>query len=287
MKPNRLKNSVSAAFTLVELLIVIAIIAILAALLLPVLGVAKLKAWETQCASNLRQLDMAGNIYMNDNNCLIGYAVGYNGPIGNDFEFSWLSTLMDSISHDDALRLCPLATQPLPTTYGYLKGGDASHCWVTQAPDVLTNEGSYTINGWLYDPATWIQFKGSFPGGAGSSGPRGGASTSYGQPFNKPSAIRQASSVPLFADGNWPDAFPCITSTVGTYHYAQDINVMLLARHGSRFPSSPTLQSPLDINIRNGINVAFVDGHVQFQKLGDLFNVDIWNLGWVPPTPSQ
>jgi prepilin-type processing-associated H-X9-DG protein len=40
-------------------------------------------------------------------------------------------------------------------------------------------------------------------------------------------------------------------------------------------------------HIPNGINVAFVDGHVKWQKLGDLFNVDIWNVGWFPPNPAQ
>jgi len=56
-----------AAFTLVELLVVIAVIAILAALLLPALAKAKASAKCAACKSNLRQLGIALTMYVGDN----------------------------------------------------------------------------------------------------------------------------------------------------------------------------------------------------------------------------
>jgi prepilin-type N-terminal cleavage/methylation domain-containing protein len=55
------------AFTLVELLVVIAVIGILAALLLPVLANSKDKARRVTCAQNLRQLGLALSLYTMDN----------------------------------------------------------------------------------------------------------------------------------------------------------------------------------------------------------------------------
>ncbi len=85
-------------FTLVELLVVIGIIAVLVSLLLPSLGRVRRSAVATQCLSNLKQLGVAMQMYINDNkgsftprfSSGIGYRTGAWNQVGDpDLYVSW------------------------------------------------------------------------------------------------------------------------------------------------------------------------------------------------------
>ncbi len=76
------------AFTLVELLVVIGIIAVLAALVMPALAAARERARRTQCISRLHQIDLAFRMYTNDHDNVYPWG---DAPVSTDpFYWFWM-----------------------------------------------------------------------------------------------------------------------------------------------------------------------------------------------------
>ena len=69
------------SFTLIELLIVISIIAILAALLLPALGKARETALGIKCVGNMKQIGQYMAMYVNDNSDYFPLGDNHGGVI--------------------------------------------------------------------------------------------------------------------------------------------------------------------------------------------------------------
>ncbi|MHB9006693.1 MAG: prepilin-type N-terminal cleavage/methylation domain-containing protein [Limisphaerales bacterium] len=85
-----MKTASRSAFTLVELLVTVAIVAVLASLLLPALARSKAVAHRVRCGSNLKQLGLAGLLYWDENG---GAAFRYRGIATNGGDVYWFGWL--------------------------------------------------------------------------------------------------------------------------------------------------------------------------------------------------
>jgi prepilin-type N-terminal cleavage/methylation domain-containing protein/prepilin-type processing-associated H-X9-DG protein len=101
----------AAGFTLVELLVVIGIIALLAALLLPVLARSKAKATGIACNNNIRQLELGWLLYADEND---GRLVNNHGkPETIARRQTWANNVEDWLNTDDNTNLVYLTEAKL------------------------------------------------------------------------------------------------------------------------------------------------------------------------------
>jgi prepilin-type N-terminal cleavage/methylation domain-containing protein/prepilin-type processing-associated H-X9-DG protein len=121
------KNNLSSkAFTLIEILVVIAIIGILAALLFPVFGRARENARRTSCMSNMKQLGMGMLQYAQDYDERYHGAMKFAIPGYPGFEFpglGWAGAIFPYIKSTQVYK-CPNDTNNgignnLPVSYAY------------------------------------------------------------------------------------------------------------------------------------------------------------------------
>jgi general secretion pathway protein G len=145
-------------FTLVELLTVIAIIAVLAGILFPVFANAKNAAKKTQCISNLRQIGSAIGLYMNDYDDVFPHAL--------DASDKWTPQIWDMHPEfRERIPSMPLLHEVLQT---YLKSKEIFRCPADTGTEVLdshlrerfvTSPSLYATYGSSYFFRTEIAFK--------------------------------------------------------------------------------------------------------------------------------
>jgi prepilin-type N-terminal cleavage/methylation domain-containing protein/prepilin-type processing-associated H-X9-DG protein len=297
------------AFTLVELLVVIGIIAVLIAILLPALNKARQASKSTVCLSNLRQMGTAWTMYLSDSKGHLPYSIWHQSPTGfssarrNDFIWHgfWFGILGDYKVQSSKL-LCPEAQDPVPwnqNVSGGIKGaGTAFNAWsgewqnskpvgimlsttsLNPTNDASKNGyriGSYGINGNVF-----------FSGGADKDydtdadngiktmvdpGTSGSSQAWFGANITQ---VKPSTDVPVFFDCVWID---CADMSNGT-PTAQPTPPPNLA--GGQCPSSAN-QHWRFLIARHGraINVCFADGHASRVALEDTYQMK-WTPFWKP-----
>ncbi|MCW5557266.1 MAG: prepilin-type N-terminal cleavage/methylation domain-containing protein [Verrucomicrobiae bacterium] len=255
-------------FTLMELMVVIAIIAILCALLFPALSGAMRKARQVACMNSIKQVSLWRAMYTSDS----GRLLSFSNHI--DFAGEWASKLTE-YSKEQRSLFCPTAPDRKPHPPTGDRMGTADRAWVraTVAPRIVY-ASSYGYNAWLYSDSDLFRDR-YFEGRHKEGG------------FQSEDGIPYPAMTPAFVDANWVDLSPEVSDSRyedlynGFPYWVRPGNQMarcLLARHGNvnRAPKALPRGTPMP----GAISIVYADAHVDLVKLEHLWR-QYWTKDWV------
>ena len=160
--PSSFSNNRKVAFTLIDLLVVIAIIAILAAILFPVFARARENARRSSCISNLKQVGIAMMQYTQDND--ERYMVANHEDDNGDgvADYAWFLPLQPYIKSEQVFK-CPSlgseTTTPNPNTdyilNGFFAHGVSQAIFSQTAQQIMVAERKENLD--VFDYHSWIR----------------------------------------------------------------------------------------------------------------------------------